>query len=363
MLCLMQRESLLRWSWANVLTKKRYDMLIAQYKNLDVAIENLSEEMLSDLGCREETVLKVLLRLEEFDPAAYEKELKKRKLELISIEEDRYPATLRSIEDPPVFLYIRGDISILSNPCIGLVGTREMSLYGKRVVETFIPPIAQADVVTISGLAFGIDAHVAKETLLAGGKTVAVLGHGFGMIYPKAHSALAEEIILQGGLLLSEFPLDVSPDKFTFPARNRIIAGLSTATVVLEAAVDSGSLITADLALDYNRDVYAVPGPIFDENYAGCHELIAKGNAKLVASPEDLLADLGIIVSEKKSSHFIPDAPEEEVTSQSLTSMPQSIDDLAVKTKIDAAILTATLTMLELKGAAKNVGEGKWVRN
>ncbi len=359
----MQRDTLLRWSWANVLTKKRYDALQKQYGDLDTALQNIDEELLSKLGCRPETVMKTLIRLDEMEPDRYEAELKKRKLTLISIEDPDYPAQLRSIEDPPIFLYARGDFSILNAPCIGLVGTREMSLYGKRVVETFVPAITAANIVTVSGLAHGIDAHVAKETLLAHGKTVAVLGHGFGMIYPKANEALAEDIVKNGGLILSEFPLDISPDKFTFPARNRIIAGLSIATVVLEAAVDSGSLITAELALDYNRDVYAVPGPIFDAHYAGCHHLISTGQAKLAASPEDMLSDLGIVISEKRESQFIADAPEEQSVFDQLTSMPQSLDDLAAKSKINSAILTATLTMLELKGAAKNVGEGKWVRN
>jgi DNA processing protein len=203
---------------------------------------------------------------------------------MIRVADDVYPTQLKTIDDPPIFLYYKGSLEITKQPCIAAIGTRTMSAYGDRVTEAFVPPLVRAGMVTVSGLAYGIDAAVAKETLLAGGNTIAVLGHGLGMISPKAHRMLADDIVTHGGLLLSEFPLDVRPDKYTFPARNRIIAGLSLGALILEATEDSGSLITADLALDYNRDVFAVPGNVFDPNYAGCHALIRKGSAQLVTT-------------------------------------------------------------------------------
>lgn len=360
----MQFDVALRWSWMNVLNYKRYEALIAQFGSLETALEHVSLELLHGLGCREETAIIGMNRIEEMDTEQYAHELQKRGIQLITIDDDTYPSALLEIDDRPIFLHAMGDLSILDQPCLALVGTREMSEYGRRVTGFFVPEIVSAGMVTVSGLAYGIDAEVAKETLRTGGRTVAVLGHGLGMIYPKANQILAKEIVEKGGLVLSEFPLDIRPDKFTFPARNRIIAGLSLGTVVIEAAEGSGSLITAELALDYNRDVFAVPGQIFDVNYAGCHLLISKGTAKLVTSAKDVLTEIGIVASSRapEDSSFTPDSPEESSVYSALTSMPVAIDDLAVKTALDAASLSAILTVLELKGAIENVGAGKWVR-
>lgn len=359
----MTPETTLIWSWLNVLTKKRYDALIDVYGDLDTVVQHIDEKLLKSLGCRDETVLNVLNRLDEFDPDAYQQELTKRELTLISIEEDAYPSQLKEIGDPPVFLYYKGSLEILDQPCISLVGTRQMSSYGQRVTEHMIPDLVSAGVVTVSGLAQGIDAYVAKETIKSGGSTVAVLGNGLARIFPTSNKKLAEEIIEQSGLIISEFPLDTVPDKYTFPARNRIIAGLSLATVVLEAGEGSGALITADLALDYSRDVYAVPGEIFDPNFIGCHQIIASGQAKLVTSPADILRDIGIVSSQTSAqSRYQPQNNEEEMLITALTTMPQSVTELQKRSQLPTGTINAALTMMELAGAVKNVGEGKWVK-
>ena len=361
----MEQLTKLQWSWMNVLTPKRRTDILKRFGTLEKALASLSLEVLMELGLREETALLTMNRLEEFDVAMYQAELKKRDLELLSIDEDEYPALLKQVPDAPVFLYFRGNLKILNDPCIALVGTREMSEYGRRVVAHLIPPLVAAGVVTVSGLAYGVDAEVARETLRIGGPTVAVLGHGLAMIYPKAHSKLADEIVKAGGLLLSEFPLDTQPDQYTFPARNRIIAGLSLGTVVVEAAEGSGSLITADLALDYNRDVFAVPGQLFDPNYRGCHQLISRGQARLITDASEILTELGVIAPTLPLSDrptFVAGSDEETKIFGSLSTMPQSLDDLVVKSKLDAAAANATLTILELKGVVRNVGGGQWVR-
>ena len=355
---------MLTWSWLNFLTKRRYDALMDKYGSLDSALSQIDPDMLTALGCQEETVFRVLNRLDAFDPDIYARELEKRGLNLLSVESPQYPARLHNIEDCPIFLYYKGDIEILNQPCVGCVGKREMSPYGKRVAESFVPTFVQSGMVTVSGLALGIDAVVAKETLQAGGKTAAVVGGGLAKIYPATNAALAKDIVENGGLILCEFPLDQIPDKYTFPARNRIIAGLSIATVVLEAGKGSGALITADLALEYNRDVFAVPGQIFDENYSGCHQYIAEGRAKLAQSPEEILRDIGIVSqsSNEEVQAYHSDDVQEQRLYESLTSMPQSVSDLVERAQIDAAAINAKLTMLELCGRAKNVGNGMWVR-
>jgi DNA processing protein len=362
----MTFETALAWSWLNVLTKKRHDALREVYGGLDEALGDVGEHLLKSLGCREETIMKVLLRWEEYDAEGHARELERRGIRLVTIDDERYPEQLRHIGDPPVFLFFRGDIGVLDQPCIGLVGTRTMSAYGKRVAERFVPAMVRAGAVTVSGLALGIDACVALETMAAGGRTVAVLGHGLGAIHPKSNARIAERIIESGGLLLTEFPLDIAPDKYTFPARNRIIAGLSLGTVVLEAPEGSGAVITAALALEYGRDVFAAPGQIFDENYRGCHALIAKGQAKLVSSPDEVLADIGI-VSGGRSDGGVPTSyePQNDVEAallRVLTTMPQRVDDIIGRSRLEPAGVNAALTMMELQGAVKNVGGGQWVK-
>ncbi len=238
----MRFDTALRWSWTGILTRKRLLKLYEHFDGPDAAMGRLDEDLLHSLGCRPETVPKVLGRMAAFNPALYEQTLLEQALMLLTIEDARYPAVLLEIPDAPVFLTAKGDLSVLQQPCIALVGTRDMSAYGKRVVEKMVPAIAASGAVTISGLAMGIDAEVARITMENGGRTVAVLGHGLGMIYPKENTGLADTIVERGGLLLSEFPLDTEPDRYTFPSRNRIIAGLSLGTVVIEAATDSGSL-------------------------------------------------------------------------------------------------------------------------
>jgi len=358
----MLLEAALTWSWLNVLTKRRYDALREVFGDLGEALENVNAELLKGLGCRDETVVMTLQRLKDFDVEGYKKEISDRGLEFISIEDPLYPDALKTIPDSPIFLYAKGSIEILDQPCIACVGTRQMSQYGKRVTEEFIPSLVSAGMTTISGLAQGVDAHVARVTLDNGGKTVAVLGHGLSRVLPRCNSSLADEIFEKGGLILSEFPLDQVPDKYTFPARNRIIAGLSLGTIVLEAGEGSGALITSDLALDYGREAFAVPGQIFDENYKGCNKEISKGHAKLVASSKDVLEELGIIAPEKPLRAFKPQNEEEEALHAALTTMPQSTDDLVEKSRLHASTINTALTMLELKGIAKNVGSGMWVR-
>lgn len=294
----------------------------------------------------------------------HEQALTANDVQCLTIEDQNYPPLLRATADPPAFLYTRGDLSLLQKSCIALVGTRRMSTYGKRVTGAFVPLLVRAGCITVSGLAFGIDAEVARETLRCGGRTVAVLGHGLlRPVYPRTHTKLAEEIVQAGGLLLSEYTLDVPPAPHTFPARNRIIAGLCRGTLVLEAPEKSGALITASFALEEGREVFAIPGVIFDPNFAGCHRLIGRGEAKLVVSPREVLEELGIPVPEEgETAGFVPATPEEEKVFSTLTTMPQSVDGVFEQTGIPAASVNAVLTRLELEGAARNLGGGQWVR-
>ncbi len=355
----------LLWSFLHVLNKERYEALVQVYGSLDAAAADIGEEMLRGLKCRDEVVMKSLLRLEEdWHPDAYAAELERRGIRFLELNDAAYPQRLKTIPDPPPFLYALGDLSILDQPCVGLVGTREMSQYGRRVVAAFVPEFVAAGMVTVSGLARGIDGAVARETLRAGGRTVAALGHGLGMIYPPNHAELAKEIVAAGGLLLSEFPLDYGTQKYTFPARNRVIAGVSLATVVLEAPEGSGAIITADLALDYGRDVFAVPGDIFQPTMAGSLALLAGGKAGVARCAADVLQAMGKPPAPAKAAAvYQPQDPAEAAVYAALHSQPQTVDALTRVVSLSTAEISAALTMLELAGAVQNVGGGSWTRS
>jgi DNA processing protein len=361
----MQAETALLFWWLGILHSRRYSALMEAFGNLDDALKALNPAMLKELGLKEKTIQETFERIETFDPAKAIKDMEERGVKLLSIEDSEYPAALREIGDPPVFLSYIGDLSVLDKPKISVVGTRRMSPYGRRVTEHFVHAFARHGVVTVSGLALGVDAAVAKDSMTAGGQTVAVLGHGLATIYPASNRVLGEKIIKNGGLILSEYPLHHQPDVYTFPARNRIIAGLGLGTLVIEAPKDSGSIITAELALEYNRDVFAVPGQIFDDHMAGCHALIAQGQAKLVTAPEDILREIGVIVDTTHAMRmymFEPRTPDERTVYAALSGMPLTMDDLTQRTKLDASRIGVALTMMELAGAARNAGGGQWIR-
>ena len=354
----------LLWSCLQVLTRPRFEALLEVYGTLDEAAKHVDETLLRNLGCREETVAKVMDRLGKFDAEKEEHLLHSVEARLTALTDDNYPERLRDLPDAPAFLYARGDLSIARRTGIAVVGTRRMSAYGKRVTQNFTSALAHAGLTTVSGLAKGVDACVAEETMATGMRTIAVLGHGLLATSPSTRRDLLERIVGSGGLVLSEFPMTFPADTFTFPQRNRIVAGLSLATLVTEAPEGSGALITAKMAFDYGRDAYAVPGPIFDPNYAGCHQLIASNKARLVGSPEELLRELNVLPPDPESRvTFEPRNDEERRVYDVLTSMPQSVDDLVELCGLPSGSIGSTLTILELQSIVKNLGQGQWIRN
>ena len=203
-----------------------------------------------------------------------------------------YPALLGELHDPPASLFVRGDVAALSQPSVAVVGARSCSAYGAQVARTLGRDLAAAGVVVVSGLARGVDGEAHRGSLEGGGKTVAVLGCGIDRDYPRSHAELARRIVASGAVI-SEYPPGVEPAPWRFPARNRIIAGLALATVVVEARERSGALITADFALELGRDVFAVPGEITSALSAGTNDLLRQGAAPLT-SVRDVLEAAGI---------------------------------------------------------------------
>ena len=268
-----------------------------------------------------------------------------------------YPPLLKEIPDPPLQIYLKGKIPDEKRKAVAIVGTRKATSYGLKAARELARDLAGQGVIIVSGLALGIDAEAHKGALDAGGLTLAVLGSGINQIYPATNQPLAKKIIDQGGALISEFEPNRPPEKWTFPQRNRVIAGLCQMTVVVEAPERSGALITAYLALEYNREVGAIPGETTSVNSRGTNELIKKG-AALVRNADDVLEILGLNAENKKFDKF---DEMEKIVLECLKN-PKNKDELSVETKLPADILNQKLTMLELKKVVKN-NEGIWQKS
>lgn len=204
-----------------------------------------------------------------------------------------YPSRLKRCNDAPVSFYYRGGGNFNQARMLAVVGTRNATTYGKRSLTKILNDLKESNITTVSGLAYGIDTVAHEESLNLGIPTFAVLGNGLHTVYPASNKMLAERIVESGGTLISEFDFDTGPDRMNFPARNRIIAGMADAVLVAESGIKGGSIITAHIANSYNRDVFAIPGTIFDEMHAGCHELIRKNIAAVVTSGKDLVEMMG----------------------------------------------------------------------
>lgn len=289
--------------------------------------------------------------------------------EILVLDDGVYPSLLRETYDPPVVLYLKGKWSdCLDGPCVAIVGSRRCSTYGQNAALMLSRELAQRGVTIISGMARGIDAAAHRGALEAGGRTVGVMGTGLDQIYPRDHKKLAEDILKAGGALVTQFPLRTPPVSENFPYRNRVISGLSLGVLVVEAAENSGSLITARLAMEQNREVFAVPGNITSRNSFGTNYLIKGAGAKLVQQWQDVAGELPPEIAarllpppsrkSKKKGELVdqlqlapPDLSEHERAVFKLlnTDSPQQIDALAESTKLSITNLTAALLNLEMR--------------
>ncbi|MCX6808936.1 MAG: DNA-processing protein DprA [Candidatus Berkelbacteria bacterium] len=296
-----------------------------------------------------------------YSPAEELEKLSKFDVGYITIYDKKYPPLLREIPDAPALLYIRGDLEILSRPALAIVGSRKYSQYGAKVAATLSKSCATNGLVIVSGLALGIDGVAHQATLDAGGLTVGVLGCGLDRIYPVSNYQIGKDIIEKGGAIISEYSLGTPPLVPNFPIRNRIIAGLSLGTLVVEAALDSGSLITAGLALEYNREVFAVPGNIDSMMSEGTNKLIKMG-AIPVTEVSDILQVLNIEEksNEMKAREILADSVEESKLLALLKTGEKSGDELVILSKLDVMSVNTTLTLLEMKGLVQNIGGGRY---
>ncbi|HLN19289.1 MAG TPA: DNA-processing protein DprA [Patescibacteria group bacterium] len=305
---------------------------------------------------------KMILERDNINPDEEWDFLERENIKIITLTDENYPTLLREIHHPPYILYTKGNLDLNSAPLISIVGSRKYTEYGKLATLSFARDLSRAGFVIVSGMALGIDSFAHRGTLDARGKTVAVLGNSLddSSIYPVNNFNLSREI-LNSGVLISEYPPIMKAGKLTFPARNRIIAGLSRGTLVIEAGESSGALLTAKMALESNREVFSVPGQIFSPQSFGTNNLIRCG-ARLTGSVNDILEELELFLSHRQQ----PPKPkntntEEKIILSVLTYEPLQIDNIRKLTKLSMATVSSTLSVMEIKGWVKNIGGQNYI--
>lgn len=292
------------------------------------------------------------------NPQAELERLQKLRMKVLTWKDRLYPPLLREVGDAPPVLYLYGKLTEADRFALAVVGTRNSSTYGQQVTQRMVTELAKGEVTIVSGLALGIDTIAHTAALDAGGRTIAVLASGLDIIYPPGNRKLARRIVESGqGVLISEYPPGLQPDGKNFPARNRIISGLSLGVLVVEAPEKSGALITAGFALKQGRDVFAIPGSILSSRSAGVNKLIQDG-AHSVMSVKDIIEALNLfmIPQQVEMQAVLPDNAEEKKLLDLLSHDPLHIDDLIRESDLPTNDVIAVLTMMELKGMIKQVG-------
>lgn len=296
-----------------------------------------------------------------FDQAQQEyAELKQQTVKVLTPQDQQYPKLLAKLPDAPPVLYVKGDADVLNQVSVGIVGSRQPSSYGRQITTDLVSGLVQNSMVIVSGMARGIDtiAHIAAVE--SGGQTIAVWGSGLDKPYPSGNSALADKIS-RNGAIVSQYPLGTEAQSFTFPARNKTIAGLSQAIIVTEAKAKSGSLITADAAFGIDRPVFAMPGSIYNSGSQGPHQLIRQG-AQLLLDSTDIVSKLGVQHAPAVTKSHQDLSAEEQVILAQLQSHPLQVDEIIRQTGQSSAQTSSLLVMLEIKGVVKHLGSGLYCK-
>ncbi|MBN2468907.1 MAG: DNA-processing protein DprA [Deltaproteobacteria bacterium] len=346
----------------NVIFKRLIDRFQSPRKVFQAGVEELKQVD----GIRTTTV-QAITRFRGDAGAEQESErIKNRGIAFLTLHDKRYPALLKTIYDPPPFLYVRGELRESDDQALAVIGSRSASAYGRETTRRITRTLAQQGFTVVSGLARGIDSTAHQGALEAGGRTIAVLGSGIDVIYPPENTALAEKIAGQGAVV-TEFPLGTPPEATNFPGRNRIISGLSLGTVIVEASMRSGSLITARLALEQGREVFAIPGNINSPWSRGTNSLIKEG-AQLVMNAEDIIAEIlpqsarPHRSEEMEAAVFQKLSPEGKKILDLMEADPLHIDTLIQKSGLHSAQVSSILLDLELNGVIKQLSGKLFVK-
>jgi len=338
----------------------RFNQLENHFGNLENAWKATSAELkrsgLDNGSIRAITSWRPKISLE----AEIEK-LKRYGVKVLTWHDTDYPARLKEIYDYPPLLYIRGSLLPEDEWCLAVVGTRRATVYGRQVTEEIVADLARSKITIVSGLAKGIDSVAHHSALEAGGRSIAVFGCGLDIVYPAENADLARRI-MQHGALLSEYPLGTRPRADNFPRRNRIMSGLSLGVLVIEAGETSGAMITAHLALEQNREVFAIPGSILSPASRGTNHLIQEG-AKLVSDYSDILEELNLtaVAQQVEMKELVPPSDTESLLLKQLGAEPTHIDEVCRSSALPISTVSSTLAMMELKGLVKQVGAMNYV--
>ena len=324
---------------------------------------NIEETALKKMEVPKETAHKILQSVKEWKLEAEYAKLTDRQVKFYTIFDKSYPCGLKEISAPPYALYVKGELPREEQLSVAIVGARECTTYGEVMARQYAETLADAGVQIISGMARGIDGISQKSALATNGMSYAVLGSGVDLCYPREHYALYTELQKQGGVI-SEQPLGMQPLPQFFPARNRIISGLADVVIVIEAKEKSGSLITADMALEQGKDVYALPGPSNSILSKGCHNLIRQG-AGILLSPKELLEELGIFHKKKMKNatenEILLESPEKLVYS-CLDFYPKSLNQMMEETGFTISAMMQIIMNLEFKGLIKEISKNYYVK-
>jgi len=282
-------------------------------------------------------------------------------VKVLTWHDPEYPSRLKEIYDYPPILYVRGRLAPEDEWCLAVVGTRRATVYGRQVTEEIVADLARSKITIVSGLAKGIDSIAHQSALEAGGRTIAVFACGLDIVYPSENANLARRIIQQGALI-SEFPLGTRPKADNFPRRNRIMSGMSLGVLITEASETSGAMITAHLALEQNREVFAVPGSILSPASGGTNHLIQEG-AKLVRDYNDILEELNLtaVAHQIEIREVIPASDTESLLLKQLSAEPTHVDEVCRNSGLPISTVSSTLAMMEIKGLVKQVGPMNYV--
>ena len=354
--------------YCNGVGPKRFSLIKKAFGGADKAFKACKQQWL-ELGFTPKLVENIFQHKMFFDIKQTKQDLAKQNIHYISQEDQIFPKLLTEIADCPIGLFIKGSLVTTDIKAIAVVGTRKATSYGQEITQRFVTSLVSRGFTIVSGLARGIDGIAHKTALDIGGRTIAVMGCGLDVVYPPEHKVLAAQIA-QHGALISEYPPQTKINPGNFPARNRIISGLSLGVLVTEGSIQSGTNITAMMAVEQNRDVFAIPGPITSQMSQGPGKLIQMG-AKLVLAVEDILSELQIAgvdldVDQKLNGQKSITTPQfddhnQEQIWQFLLSGNQHIDNISRSVRIPVTSIMTALTMMELRGIVKNLGEGIWM--
>lgn len=337
--------------------------LISKFKSLNNVFNTNFSSLLQVHGFNEISANKLLKQLDKFDSIKKEcttelENLSEINARVLTYFDEEYPSLLKEIYNPPLILYVKGNVNGVYDSTIAVVGTRSPTNYGKIQTEKIVKDLCEKGITIVSGLARGIDSAAHNTTLKSDGKTIAVIGSGLDVIYPPENKKLFNAI-LENGLVVSEFALGTKPDAVNFPKRNRIISGLALGTLVVETKLNGGAMQTAAFALDQNREVFAVPGSLGINQSEGTNLLIQKGNAKLITNAEDILVELNLKLKPEVGINIPKPNIDinlfEEKILQTIEKEPKHIDEIALKTEISTPDCLVNLLSLEFKGLVKQL--------